>query len=59
MAAAKSSYLQLLFDNESKDDAYSFLANNLSAYGIPVEVSVMFSCVRKCNLNLRSTSALV
>jgi hypothetical protein len=30
MAAAKSSYLQL-FDNESKDDSYSFLVSNLQA----------------------------
>lgn len=30
MAAAKSSYLQI-FDNESKDDAYSFLVSNLQA----------------------------
>ena len=44
MAAAKSSYLQL-FDNESKDDDYSFLVSNLqskvsfedSAAGRPME----------------------
>lgn len=30
MAAAKSSYLQL-FDNESKDDSYSFLVSNVQA----------------------------
>ena len=30
MAAAKSSYLQL-FDNESKDDTYSFLVSNVQA----------------------------
>ena len=30
MAAAKSSYLQI-FDNESKDDSYSFLVSNLQA----------------------------
>ena len=30
MAAAKSSYLQL-FDNESKDDSYSFLVSNLQS----------------------------
>ena len=30
MAATKSSYLQL-FDNESKDDAYSFLVTNVQS----------------------------
>ena len=30
MAATKSSYLQL-FDNESKDDTYSFLVSNVQS----------------------------